>query len=200
MEEKRFFYVAVSRQFGSGGAETASKLATKLGVNCYDKSIAEMTSVLTGIDKDLIHSSEDKTSNNFWYSGFLGGDSLSTYDKVFMGQSRVIKNLAKKGSCVFVGRCATKVLENKENVVRVFISAPLSQRISRISNLYKISPIEAEKMIKKNDKARAQYNKKYGEIKWGACENYDLCLSTSIGTNKTAEIIVEYMKKRGLVK
>ena len=46
MEKK--FYVAISRQFGSGGAETAAKLAQRLGIPCYDKSIAEMTAVVTG--------------------------------------------------------------------------------------------------------------------------------------------------------
>ena len=114
MENKRF-YVTISRQFGSGGAEIASKVATKLGVRCYDKSISEMTSVVTGFDKNIVVSSEEQTANTFWYSGFLGGDSLNLYDKVYIGQSKVIKNLAEKGSCVFVGRCASRILKDYEN-------------------------------------------------------------------------------------
>ena len=138
MEKK--FYVAISRQFGSGGAETAAKLAQRLGIPCYDKSIAEMTAVVTGFDKDVIHGSEDKATNAFWYTSFLGGESLSLYDKVFIGQSNVIKKLADQGSCVFVGRCAQTVLKDYENVIRIFIFAPMSQRIDRVSKGYSITP------------------------------------------------------------
>lgn len=195
MEEKKTFYVTVSRQFGSGGAETASRLAAKLGVNCYDKSIAEMTAVVTGFDKDVVHSSEDKTSNAFWYTGFLGGEMLPFYDRVYIGQTQVIKNLAKKGSCVFVGRCAAQVLSDHENVIRVFICAPLEQRKARISKLYNITPAEAEKMIRKNDKARAAYYKKYADTDWGKIDNYDLCVNTRIGTAKAADMIYDYVNE-----
>ena len=189
------FYVAVSRQFGSGGAETASKLAVRLGVKCYDKTLAEMTSVVTGFDKHVILSAEDKATNAFWYSSFLGGESLSLYDKVFIGQSDVIKKLADKGSCVFVGRCAQAVLKDYDNVIRVFVCAPMTQRIARVSQGYGISPTEAEKIIKKNDKARAAYYKKYASLKWGDIDNYDLVVNTRIGTTKAAAIIADYVNE-----
>ncbi len=195
MEEKKKFYVAISRQFGSGGAETASKLATKLGIHCYDKSIAEMTAVVTGFDKTVVLNSEDRATNAFWYTGFLSGESLSLYDKVYIGQSHVIKELAAKNSCVFVGRCAAKILAGCENLVRVFICAPMEQRRARVAASYGISPAEAEKLIKKNDKARAAYYKKYADVEWGKVENYDLSVNTRIGTSKAADIIADYVKE-----
>ena len=193
MNNKDKFYVAVSRQFGSGGAETAAKLADRLGVQCYDKSIAEMTSVVTGFDKDIVLGSEDKSTNAFWYTGFLSGESLSLYDKVYIGQSHVIKDLARKGSCVFVGRCASKILSDKENVIRIFVCAPMEQRIARVSAGYGITPEEAEKIIRKNDKARAAYYKKYADTEWGKIDNYDLSVNTRVGTDKAADIIADYV-------
>ncbi len=195
MDNNKKYYVVVSRQFGSGGAETASKLAAKLGVKCYDKTLAEMTSVVTGFDKHIVLSAEDRATNAFWYSSFLGGESLSLYDKVFIGQSNVIKKLADKSSCVFVGRCAQSVLKNYENVISVFVCAPMSQRVARVSAGYGVSPAEAEKIIKKNDKARAAYYKKYGNMKWGAVDNYDLVVNTRIGTSKAADIISDYVNE-----
>lgn len=195
MEENKKFYVAVSRQFGSGGAETASKLAVKLGVKCYDKTLAEMTSVVTGFDKHVVLSAEDKSTNAFWYTGFLGGESLSLYDKVFIGQSNVIKSLANKGSCVFVGRCAQAILKDYENVIRVFVCAPMAQRVARVSAGYGITAAEAEKLIKKNDKARAAYYKKYASVKWGDVDSYDLVVNTRIGTTKAAAIIADYVNE-----
>ena len=195
MEGKSKFYVAVSRQFGSGGAETASKLAAKLGVPCYDKSIAEMTAVVTGFDKDVIHGSEDKATNAFWYGGFLSGESLSLYDKIYIGQSRVIKELAKRGSCVLVGRCAAKVLEDETELIRVFICAPMVQRIERVSKGYEVSPAEAEKIIRRNDKARAAYYKKYADTEWGKIDNYDLVVNTRVGTDNAAKVVADYIKE-----
>lgn len=195
MEGKSKFYVAVSRQFGSGGAETASKLAAKLGVPCYDKSIAEMTAVVTGFDKDIIHGSEDKATNAFWYGGFLSGESLSLYDKIYIGQSRVIKELAKRGSCVLVGRCAAKVLEDETELIRVFICAPMAQRIERVSKGYEVSPAEAEKIIRRNDKARAAYYKKYADTEWGKIDNYDLVVNTRVGTDNAAKVVADYIKE-----
>ena len=195
MEGKSKFYVAVSRQFGSGGAETASKLAAKLGVPCYDKSIAEMTAVVTGFDKDIIHGSEDKAANAFWYGGFLSGESLSLYDKIYIGQSRVIKELAKRGSCVLVGRCAAKVLEDEAELIRVFICAPMAQRIERVSKGYEVFPAEAEKIIRRNDKARAAYYRKYADTEWGKIDNYDLVVNTRVGTDNAAKVVADYIKE-----
>lgn len=195
MEGKSKFYVVVSRQFGSGGAETASKLAAKLGVPCYDKSIAEMTAVVTGFDKDIIHGSEDKAANAFWYGGFLSGESLSLYDKIYIGQSRVIKELAKRGSCVLVGRCAAKVLEDEAELIKVFICAPMAQRIERVSKGYEVSPAEAEKIIRRNDKARAAYYRKYADTEWGKIDNYDLVVNTRVGTDNAAKVVADYIKE-----
>ena len=195
MEGTNRFYIAVSRQFGSGGAETASKLAAKLGVPCYDKSIAEMTAVVTGFDKDIIHGSEDKAANAFWYGGFLSGESLSLYDKIYIGQSRVIKELAKRGSCVLVGRCAAKVLEDEAELIKVFICAPMAQRIERVSKGYEVSPAEAEKIIRRNDKARAAYYRKYADTEWGKIDNYDLVVNTRVGTDNAAKVVADYIKE-----
>ena len=195
MEGKSKFYFALSRQFGSGGAETASKLAAKLGVPCYDKSIAEMTAVVTGFDKDIIHGSEDKAANAFWYGGFLSGESLSLYDKIYIGQSRVIKELAKRGSCVLVGRCAAKVLEDEAELIKVFICAPMAQRIERVSKGYEVSPAEAEKIIRRNDKARAAYYRKYADTEWGKIDNYDLVVNTRVGTDNAAKVVADYIKE-----
>ncbi len=190
---KKTFYVTISRQFGSGGAEVGSKLAAKLGVRCYDKSISEMTSAVTGVSKKIVLSSEEQVANNFWYAGFLDGKA-ATYDKVNGAQEKVIKDLAKKGSCVFIGRCASHVLQDQENVIRIFICAPMEIRRKRVSEGYGITPKEANDLIKKNDKARSAYYKKYTHEQWGKPENYDLVVNTKIGVNKTAEIIADFVK------
>ncbi|MCQ2400263.1 MAG: cytidylate kinase-like family protein [Clostridia bacterium] len=193
--DKENYYITVSREFASGGSEIASLLGAKLGIKCYDKYISEMTSVVTGFDKEIIKLSVNKAMNNFWYSGFLGSGSLSLYDKIFIEQSKVIKELAKRGSCIFVGRCADVALKDKENVIKVFITSPMSLRIDRACKRDGITPKEAEKLIKKNDKAREKYYRIYAGEKWGQANNYNICLSAEYGINKCVEILSDYIEK-----
>ena len=193
-KERKKFYVTISRQFGSGGAEIGSKVATKLGVRCYDKSISEMTSAVTGVAKNVVVSSEERAADTFWYAGFLDSKG-AMYDKISKAQEKVIKDLAKKGSCVFVGRCASHVLADEENVIRIFICAPEEIRRKRVSEGYGITAAEAQKVIKKNDKARAAYYKKYTKKEWGKPINYDLVINTKIGTQKAAALIADFVKE-----
>jgi cytidylate kinase len=96
---------------------------------------------------------------------------------------------------VFIGRCASHVLKDEENVIRVFICAPMEIRRKRVSEGYKITPVEAGKLIAKNDKARAAYYKKYTKEQWGKPENYDLIINTKIGIKKATAIIADYVKE-----
>jgi len=183
--------ITISRQFGSGGALIGHKLAEKLGVPCYDKTVSELTSVETGFSKSFITNSEDKYSGPFTYASYLGVNSfLPVYDQIFFAQKEVIATLAQKRDCVIVGRCGAPILREK-NIpsFNVFICAPLSERIARVASKYSVNEKEAAKMIKKNDKARAVYNRQYADFEWGRVDNYDICVNSSIGLEKTVELI-----------
>ena len=71
----------------------------------------------------------------------------------------------------------------------------MEQRRARVSKGYGITPAEAQKIIKKNDKARAAYYKKYAYEEWGKVDNYDIVVNTRIGTTKAAAIIYDYIKE-----
>ena len=108
----------------------------------------------------------------------------------------MLKEIAKKGSCVIVGRAADYVLRDNPHVLRIFIHAPLEVRVRNIMQMYDDDEKTATKNIKRSDKNRADY---YGLIsgqKWGNPTNYDLCINSAIGKEKVADIIVELAKKR----
>lgn len=183
--------ITISREFGSGGALVGHKIAEELKIPCYDKTVAELASVETGFTKDVINSSEDKVPGPFAYANYYTHNTfLPVCDRIFIAQREIIIRLAKQGDCVIIGRCATEILrgENIENF-SVFIHAPKEERIKRVAEKYGMSEIEAEKAIKKNDKARAMYNKQYCDFEWGRAQNYTLCINTSVGIDKAVEII-----------
>lgn len=183
--------ITLSRQYGSGGREVGRKLSEQLGIPFYDHEIIEMASETSDIDKSFFESQEDRGTGSLLYDlsrGLPHGVSVS--DRVFMQQSSVIRDVAKKGSCVIVGRCADSVLKDNPNVIKVFVYAGLESRKHRISDIYKEASGKALEKIEKTEKKRAAYYNYYSGKKFGDAENYDICLdSGTLGIDSCVEII-----------
>ena len=131
--------IAIGRQFGSGGHDIGKVLAEKLGYDFYDAEIIQMAAGTTGYTPEFIKKNEEIMTNSLLYDlvnqMYLNSNSQdeAPKDKIFAAESKVVRELAEKGNCVIVGRCADYVLRNSENCLKVFFSAPLESRIKRVS-------------------------------------------------------------------
>ena len=116
-------------------------------------------------------------------------------EDIFVAQSRIIKDLAEKGPCVIVGRCADYILRDRDDVLNVFIHSDYNQRVKRAVEEYGIEEKNVASVIKKSDKARAKHYSFYCEKKWGNLDNYDLILNSGkFGLEKSVEIILDAVK------
>jgi cytidylate kinase len=196
--------ITIGREFGSGGHEIGQKLAEKLGVKCYDKELLEIAAKESGLCEELFASQDEKPTNSFLYSLVMDtyslGYSNSYMDmpinhKVFLAQFESIKKLAKKGSCVIVGRCADYALDDNPYAISIFIKADLDKRIERIKKLYELTDSKAADLIQKTDKRRASYYNYYSSKKWAEAGSYDLCIdSGELGIDGTNELILKYIE------
>ena len=124
------------------------------------------------------------------YGSFLNNDSL------FKIQSDVIRQVAEEGSCLFVGRCADYILRNHPKCINLFISASHEERIARLCNLHNITPSEAEEMMTRADKRRAEYYNYYTYKTWGAAASYHLCINSSaLGIEGSVDFIEKFVKE-----
>lgn len=199
--------INIGRQFASGGLITGDRLAQKLGFSFYDKELINIASRESGLGKEFFEQADEKSAHGI-FGGFLGlrssivGDYINNYlsnETLFKIQSDVIRELAEKKSCVFVGRCADYILRNNPNAINIFITASMEDRIERFMER-EDSVTEEEKaidMILKADKKRANYYNYYTNKTWGAANSYHLCISTSIlGIDNTVDYLYEIIKKR----
>ncbi|KAB4862365.1 cytidylate kinase-like family protein, partial [Bacteroides thetaiotaomicron] len=115
--------------------------------------------------------------------------SLSIPDQVFIAQSGVIKDLADKGGCVIVGRCADYILREHKELLRTFVYAPLEQRVQRAREEYHDKEDNLEGFVIRQDKQRASYYNYFTSIRWGDRKSYDLCVSSALGLDTAVEII-----------
>ena len=208
--------VTISREYGSGGHTIGTYVAKALNIPLYDKEIIDMAAQNSGLSPDFIKKTEQNISSGWLYTLLLGASyaapgtthigmntqnpSVPLADQVFNAQRNVIIELAKKGPCVIVGRCADYILRhceqiNKTDVLNVFIYAPLKDKVKRAIEQKGLDPATAERDVKLIDKRRANHYNTFTERTWGKRDHYDLLINSSLlGLEKTAEMIIEVAK------
>lgn len=186
--------ITIAREYGSGGRYVGRLIADKLGIKFYDKEFIEKLATETGLSEEYIESHEQKRDvldglNNGYYFG------LNNADDLFIKEAELIKDVAEKESCVIIGRCADFILQDKENVLKVFIYSDMEDKIKRATEIYGFDKEKAEKEIKRIDKLRANHYKYYTEKQWDNHANYDICInSDTLGVEKSADIICEMVQ------
>ena len=184
--------VTIGRENGSGGRDVGRALAEIMGVRCYDRTLIEATAERTGISVEDVKSSEERRGRERLYFG-----GLPAPNPLFQSQSEVILDLASHGPCVFVGRCADFVLRGRDDVVNVFITAPIKDRVRRSAQRNGISEKDAYERVTSTDRDRAEYYRRYTGRAWDSVSNYDISMDTSrIGIENAARIIMDYITMR----
>lgn len=190
--------ITVSRQFGSGGRIIAKDVADKLGWKFYDREIIEKIAEKSGLAKEFIEERGEYASagQNLVYSAPAGFGGFSTgqsvFDKLYVMQYNIIREIAEEGPCVIVGRCADYVLRDRTDCFHVFIYADMDFRIARAGSIYKVDAPNVERYLLDRDKKRKLYYKYNTDRVWGEVKNYDLCLkSSAIGLDTCAAMICD---------
>ena len=188
--------ITIAREYGSGGRYVGRLVADKLGIKLYDKEFVMKVAKETGLSEEFIEKNEQKRDNfaalnSGYYSEYNNSNEL------FAKESEIIKDIAKKESCVIIGRCADSILGNKDNVIKVFIYSSMKDKIKRATKYYGMNKAKAEKEIEKIDKQRENHYKYYTGKEWRDFTNYDVCInSDALGVEKTAEVICELVNEK----
>ncbi len=195
--------ITVGRQYGSGGREIGTALAQKLGITYYDDLLLKKAAEESGLCENLFHSFDERPKS-FLYSVAMDPYSFSLNhlspkgsieQQVYLATYDTIKKLADQGPCVLIGRCADYALKDRDDVINLFICAPLENRIARVAARNNLTADEARDRIKKTDRARASYYNYYSSKDWGDAKSYDLCIDSSLlGIEGTVELLAELVK------
>lgn len=182
--------VTISREFGSGGRTIGKKLAEQLGIKCYDSELIEKIAVESGFDKNYVNEVGEYSKGGFLSLLSNRAFGPNNEDFIWQIQCKVITELAEKGPCVIVGRCADYVLRDKADCLKVFVHADMKFRAERIVNVYGERQQSPEQRLREKDKRRATYHRFYTNMKWGHSQNYDITLNSgTLGIDKCVEIL-----------
>ena len=191
--------ITIGRQFGSGGRELGKAVADKLGIKYYDKELISLAAKESGYNPEIFENVDERAPNSLLYSlsmgiynlgnGYAPMRDMPVNDQLYLLQHKIIRELAAE-PCVIVGRCADYILRNNKNLLRIFVYANLKDRVENAIKIHNVPENKAESTVKKTDKTRANYYNFYSNQKWGAVENYDLCINTSTISRENATKIV----------
>lgn len=200
------FIITVARGFGSGGKETAVKIAEELGINCYENRILTLASQLSGYDESKFLEADEKLKGGFLSQALRSLpmskspipklDTFASDSTLYDFQVKIIKQLAQTESCVIVGKCADYILKDYPNVISIYIEAPRPYCRARIMKKMNIGPDEADRLISRTDRYRADYYRFYTDGNyWTNPVNYDLTFNIErVGQEKVIQIVKEYVK------
>jgi len=188
--------ITISREYGSGGRLIARKLADELGIGYYDGELLSLVAKESGYTEEFVRRNDQKKTQSLLYHLYIGSQILPASDMIFIAQSRVIKDLYNKESCVIVGRCADYVLRGYSDVINIFITAPLESRIERVKNEYGEQADNYRSYLIKKDKNRIAYYNYFADDAWGKVQTYDLSINSDIGIDRSADLIAQYIKEK----
>lgn len=211
MSEKHFA-IAITRTCGSGGGSyVGKKLAQDYGIDVYDRKLLRLASEDSGINETVFAQADENTRKTWLYrvsqkvyDGRLippeSGNFLSDQN-LFNYQSKVLRELLECESYVCIGRAADFVLQDKPNVLTVYLDAPYEARVAREMERQGVSRGEAGRYIDRLDRYRESYYKYHTGRQWKRMENYDLCLDTAaLGLDNCVEIIKKVVELKFGVK
>lgn len=179
--------ITISREHGSQGKKIGELVAKQLGIPYYYKELTALAAKESGLEKSYIDKVNSNDGEEIMKELYL---TTSPAKYAIEAQDQVLKDIAKRGSCVIVGRAADYVLRDNPNVLRIFIHAPLEYRVRNIMHMYDDDEKSAQKNIKRSDKNRADYYTMISGQKWGDPANYDLCINAIVGKDKAVNTIV----------
>ena len=198
--------ITIARSYGSGGRKMGRLLAKELGYEYYDREILRIASDESGISEELFRQADEKQRIPLFriarevYTGEVippDSDDFISNENLFRYQAKIIRELAATHNCVIVGRCANFILRGRDNVLNVFVTAPVVDCVRRVMETDGLNLEEAEKKIKKIDKRRADYFKYFTGRQWQDAALYDLCLNTGhMSEQKCVDIVRAYMEAR----
>ena len=196
--------ITIGRECGSGGHTIGKRVAERLGIAFYDKELVELVAAKTRLSPDFI-----AAHGEYFRSGSLGHiigyggrfaspmqTQSSLQDQMHFVQTSLIRELAEEERCVIVGRCADHILRERRDCLHVFIHSDMPYKVERSIREHGLEASEAEAVLAKRDKARAQHYNFYTSQVWGMAQNYHMTLHSGfLGEDSCVELLCQAFQK-----
>ena len=194
--------INIGRQFGCGAKDVADAIGRRTGIPVYDSELLKKAAQDFGFSESLFSGSDEKkrcfSLSSIFNSNIFGCSSMNDDASLFAMQAEAIKNIARNGSAIIIGRAANYILRDCDCCLNVFLTSPIEERAKRVAERENMDREKALEHIERMEKEREAYYNTFTFGDWGMASTYDLCVDTSLlGVEGTAYLILEFAKKTG---
>jgi len=193
--------ITIEREYGSGGAEIAQKVALRLGWKLWDQALTDEIARVMDCPSRTVEEHEERRDSLHYrlfksfmrgsFEGSLNAPRLKMVDADCIRQvaQQVVHTVATQGNAVIVGRGSAYYLRDRADALHVFIYAPFGEKVRRLEARGK-SESEAIELAESVDRERAEYIRKYFDVEWPARDLFHLMINSTIGDEMVADTIV----------
>ena len=194
--------ITLDREYGSGGADIARKVAERMGWKLWDQLLTDEIARRLDCDCDEVEDHEEKRDPVFYrlfksfvrgsFEGSLDPRRLRTVDTECVRQVvlQILPEIAKEGNCVIVGRGSAYYLGDRPDAFHVFVYAPFQERVRRLRETGK-SESECIELAETVDRERAEFVKQYFDIEWPDRHRFHLMVNSGMGEDAAVETILD---------
>jgi cytidylate kinase len=199
-----FRIITIEREYGSGAAEIARHLASRLGWKLWDKELTAEIARVANVDPSAVSFCEERVDSRFqrlvkvfWRGSYERSMPLDnqTFDPdlmVHVGE-QVMQEIADRGNAIIVGRGAPYFLRDRTDAFHVFLYAPRAEKLRRIQDSG-TRQHEAEDLVDTVDRERIEFVKHYFGADWPTRSLYHLMLNTAMGDENVMTTILHSMR------
>lgn len=194
--------ITIDREYGSGGAAIAEKVATRLGWKLWDQALTDEIARRMDCACHEVEKHEEKRDRAFYrlmksfmrgsFEGSLNAPRLRMVDTDCVRDVvlKLLPEIADKGNCVIVGRGSAYYLAPRHDAFHVFVYAPFEERVRRL-RLQGNSEKQAAELAQTVDRDRADFIKQYFDIEWPDRHRFHMMVNSGMGEDATTDAILD---------
>jgi cytidylate kinase len=198
--------ITIEREYGSGAAQIAAKLADRLGWKLWDQQLTQEIARMAHCHQSEVARREERRDPLYQRllksfalgssEGYRGGPPVEMLDSdsIFKISQRVVEQAASAGNCVILGRGSQHFLQHRKDVLRFFLYAPTADKVRRLTSEGKAQQ-QAEALVDTVDRERAAFIKNYFNADWPNRAVYHAMINTALGEEAVVEAILSFMKQ-----
>ncbi len=200
--------ITISREYGSGGGEIATRLAKRLGWQLVDHEVVVQVAHDLGVSEAEVEAHDERVES--LVSRILTGMQLFepaalvsapipmlTDAKAYQeALHRAVEGAAATGHVVIVGRGAQVILAGKRDVLHVRVVAPLEKRIVYVMRREGLDQDAARSRVQLKDRDRVRYLQEVHHQNPANPQLYDLVVNTGIIDLESAVDLIQLALER----
>ncbi len=194
--------LTIEREYGSGAAEIAQKLAERLGWKLWDQALTDEIARHMECDRRHVEKQEERKDSITYklFKAFLRGSfegsqnaprmKIADAEGIRKITEKLVREAASQGNCVIVGRGSAYYLRDLPDAFHIFVFAPFEEKVKRVQQGGK-SEEEAVQLVETVDEDRAAFIKEHFGIDWPARHFFHLMVNSTMGDEAVVQTVLD---------